>query len=118
MVFVIRCGNTAYCRSFLYFRLKHKLIKEVDRVLLDESVEILQESSGDEYIQNDIKITIEKMSSDKKFHKISVRLLDVEENKFITSKDFLIRMRRYMKNRLQKQKKEERVHLRLYDLKV
>ena len=74
--------------SFLYFRLKHKLIKEVDRVLLDESVEILQESSGDEYIQNDIKITIEKMSSDKKFHKISVRLLDVEENKFITSKDF------------------------------
>jgi heavy metal sensor kinase len=74
--------------SFLYFRLKHKLIKEVDRTLLDDSVEILQEISVDKYIQNNLKAAIEKMSSDKKFHKISVRLLDVEENTFITSTNF------------------------------
>lgn len=75
--------------SFLYFRLKHKLIKEVDRTLLDESVEILQEISGGKYIQNDIKITIEKMASNKKFHKISARLLDADKKTFITSKNFL-----------------------------
>jgi heavy metal sensor kinase len=75
--------------SFLYFRLKHKLIKEVDRTLLDESVEILQEISGGKYIQNDIKITIEKMASNKKFHKISARLLDAERKTFITSRNFL-----------------------------
>lgn len=75
--------------SFLYFRLKHKLIKEVDRTLLDSSVDIQQEISGGKCIQNDIKITIEKMASNKKFHKISVRLLDVEKKSFITSKNFL-----------------------------
>lgn len=75
--------------SFLYFRLKHKLIKEVDRTLLDSSVDIQQEISGDKCIQDDIKITIEKMASNKKFHKISVRLLDVEKESFITSKNFI-----------------------------
>jgi heavy metal sensor kinase len=74
--------------SFLYFRLKHKLIKEVDRALMDDSVDILQEISGDKYIQSDLKVAIEKEASNKKFHKISARLLDVEKNTFITSTNF------------------------------
>ena len=74
--------------SFLIFRLKHKLIKEVDRTLLDDSGELLQEISGDKQILSDLKVAIEKKASNKKFHRISVRLLDVGENSFITSSNF------------------------------
>jgi two-component system, OmpR family, heavy metal sensor histidine kinase CusS len=74
--------------SFLYFRLKHELINEVDRALLDDSVDIMQEVSGNKHIQSDLKVAIDMKASNKKLHKISVRLLDVEENTFITSTNF------------------------------
>lgn len=93
--------------SFLYLRLKHKLMKEVDRILLDESVVILQEILTDNSTQDDLKAVLEKKASVKRHHKMSARLLDIKENMFVTSTNFFAPNSRIYKGPIAKAKKGE-----------
>lgn len=74
--------------GFLYFRLRHKLNREVNNILFDESGEVLQDIMEETDRQNSLKDAIEKESSDEKYFKISARVLDMEKNTLITSANF------------------------------
>ncbi|MDR4503518.1 MAG: heavy metal sensor histidine kinase [Candidatus Scalindua sp.] len=74
--------------GFLYFRLTHKLNKEVNLILFDESGEVLQDIMEKKFTQNSLKDAIEMEASDEKYFKVSARVLDMEQNTLITSANF------------------------------
>lgn len=74
--------------SFLYYRLRHKLEKEVRGLLLDECHDIMQPILAGNFNLEDMRDAIERESSSRKFHKISARLLDARQNVLISSANF------------------------------
>jgi len=76
--------------SFLYFRLRHTLNKETDRILFDESEEIRQSIQGDNYTTNDIQKLIRIETTTKKYLRTTVRLYDTEQSSFIGSENFIV----------------------------
>lgn len=75
--------------SFLYYRLRHKLEKEVRGLLLDECHDIMQPILAGNFNLEDMRDAIERESSSRKFHKISARLLDARQNVLISSANFI-----------------------------
>ncbi len=76
--------------SFLYYRLRHTLNKETDRILFDESEEILQTIQNNNYTVNDIQKLIMRETSSKKYLRTSVRLYDTEQSSFIGADNFIV----------------------------
>ncbi|MFQ5714371.1 MAG: heavy metal sensor histidine kinase [Candidatus Scalinduaceae bacterium] len=74
--------------SFLYYRLQHKLNKEVNRILLDKGKNILQDILATSLKQDGLNAVIERNASDMRYYKTSIRLFDIEQNTFITSTNF------------------------------
>ena len=92
--------------SFLYYRLQHKLDKEVKHLLLDESRDILQQTLKGNFDLHDIETAIERESSDQKFYKLSARLIDLKQNIIITSSNFFNPSLQVSEETITKAKKE------------
>jgi len=73
---------------FLYYRLRHSLDKETDRILFDESEFIVQSIQKSNYTTNDLQKLIDIKASSKRYLRTSIRLYDIEESAFISSKKF------------------------------
>lgn len=74
--------------GFLYYRLSHKLNKEVNHILIDESGDVLQDILDDTLTQNNLSVAIEKETSNAKYFKLSARLLDIDQNTVVCSANF------------------------------
>lgn len=72
----------------LYYSMQQKLNKEANRLLLDESEDILLQFSGTNFRLKDLKKEIRIETTSGKFHRMSARLLDIEQNVHIVTKNF------------------------------
>ncbi|MGR3178152.1 MAG: heavy metal sensor histidine kinase [Candidatus Anammoxibacter sp.] len=75
--------------SFLYYRLQHRINRDAEHLLLGESKVILQPFLEGNYGLEDLSTSIESVSSFRKVHQITVRLLDVKQNPLVSSTSFL-----------------------------
>jgi len=70
---------------YSYYGLKHVLNKEISEILLDESEDILQHFTEMDLDIENLKIEVEKETSNGKFFNISALLYDAEKDSIITS---------------------------------
>src|SRR4030043_1646068 len=73
--------------GFLYLRLKHQLIKEVDRLLLDETEELSKILTGDPKAIEPLK-NVEAMVSTRTYYPIYFGVLNAEGSPLYLSKGF------------------------------
>src|SRR4030043_2314748 len=73
--------------GFLYLRLKHQLIKEVDRLLLDETEELSKILTGDPKAIELLK-NVETMVSTRTYYPIYFGVLNAEGSPLYLSKGF------------------------------
>ena len=72
----------------LYYHLQQKLSEETDRLLIDEVADIMPLNPKNNLDLDDLKVSIERETSNRKLHKISARLLDIDKNVVVTSPNF------------------------------
>ncbi len=73
---------------FMYYRLRHTLNKETDRILFDVSEDVLDSIKGFHFSVSDLQKMINIESSSQKYLRASIRLYDIEQNTFISSENF------------------------------
>jgi len=70
--------------GFLDYRLRHSLLKEIDRMLLDEAHEIINEAQGNPAgLESELQ-EYGKISSNRKYYQIAFRVLDKDGNSLYT----------------------------------
>ncbi|MDR4496931.1 MAG: heavy metal sensor histidine kinase [Candidatus Scalindua sp.] len=82
-------GILVFSGTFLYFRLRHTLIKKADEFILDEKEELMPSIMDRNSTLSDLKRIIEREFSEDRYYKLSARLLDADGNTLIASDNFL-----------------------------
>ena len=95
--------------TFLYFRLRHKLIKKADEFILDEKEELMLSIMDRNTTLSDLKRIIELEFSEDRYYKLSVRLLDAEGNTIVSSDNFSIHNLKESEIAIENAKKSEKV---------
>lgn len=72
----------------LYYHLQQKLSKETDNLLIDEIADILPAKSRNKLNIAKLNVAIVRETSNRKYHQISARLLDLNSNVVVTSANF------------------------------
>lgn len=93
--------------AFIYFRIKHSLLKEIDRILFDEGREIAAIlSKGNIFIEKEL-LELKQENASRKFYPINFRVMDKDGNIIFVSEEkafrYLSGVREFF--RLEKEKK-------------
>lgn len=75
--------------GFLYYRLKHSLIKETDNILFDVSEDVVQTILAHDYSTSDLLKSMRIESSSQRYLRVTMRLYDTEQNTFIDPGNFI-----------------------------
>ncbi|MFV1974705.1 MAG: heavy metal sensor histidine kinase [Candidatus Scalindua sp.] len=81
-------GILLFSGTFLYYRLRHTLVKKAYNLMLDEEQELLLTLLDKNSTRNDLVSSIALEFSEDRHYKLSIRVLDVDGNMVLVSDNF------------------------------